>query len=168
MSAAGSSPASAIRFVLGAILHCMKKSCSLCKKQKPLDDFHFKSRSRGSRHSWCKECHKKYRDRFYQEKRDIYIQNAMSRKRRVSVAYRIKILEYLKEHPCVDCGEADPIVLEFDHVRGHKQFSVGQRVASGGNWEKILAEIEKCEVRCCNCHRRKTAHELGWHRGLVA
>ncbi len=92
----------------------------------------------------------------------------MKRKRRVADEYRIKIVEYLKEHPCIDCGESDPIVLEFDHVRGSKLFSVGQKVASAGSWAKILSEMKKCEVRCCNCHRRKTALERGWHRGLVA
>ena len=146
----------------------MKKSCTSCSKQKLLEEFHFKSKGKGLRHSWCKSCHKKYRDRLYQEKRDIYIQNAMKRKRRVTVEYRAKIVEYLKEHPCVDCGEADPVVLEFDHVRGRKQFSVGTKVASAGSWATILSEIEKCEIRCCNCHRRKTALERRWHHGLVA
>ena len=146
----------------------MKKLCRVCKKKKPIDEYHYKIKNKDIRHSWCKSCQKEYRDNYYQMKRDVYIKNATNRKRKVSQEYRLRIIDYLQNHPCVDCGETDPIVLEFDHVRGKKLFSVGSHAASGGSWEKILSEIEKCDVRCCNCHRRKTAHERGWHQGLVA
>ena len=75
------------------------------------------------------------------------------------------MLRYLREHPCVDCGEADPIVLDFDHRdREHKVDSVMKLVLSGYGWETILAEIAKCDVRCANCHRRRTAVQLGWFK----
>lgn len=72
------------------------------------------------------------------------------------------IFDYLREHPCVDCGEADPVVLEFDHVRGEK-FATIARMAQGFSLAKVRAEIAKCDVRCANCHRRKTASQLGWY-----
>lgn len=78
-------------------------------------------------------------------------------------ATRMKVLAYLKEHPCVDCGENDPIVLEFDHVRD-KLLPVSVLVNNRVSWDMIMAEIEKCEVRCANCHRRKTTRELKWWR----
>jgi hypothetical protein len=28
----------------------------------------------------------------------------------------------------------------------------------------VLAEIEKCDVRCVRCHRRKTARQFRWTR----
>ena len=70
---------------------------------------------------------------------------------------------YLSTHPCVDCGEEDPTVLEFDHVRGEKRFCVS-RAVSHGTWEVLLEEIDKCDVRCANCHRRKTAKDQGWYK----
>ena len=68
----------------------------------------------------------------------------------------MRVAQHLQTHACIDCGEADPIVLEFDHVRGEKVEDVSRMVASGRSWAKIEAEIAKCEVRCANCHRRVT------------
>ncbi len=66
------------------------------------------------------------------------------------------IKEYLLSNPCIDCGETDTIVLEFDHVRGEKINNVSKMVQSGASIDKIKSEIDKCEVRCANCHRRVT------------
>jgi hypothetical protein len=35
---------------------------------------------------------------------------------------------------------------------------------SGYGWNRILAEIAKCQVRCANCHRRKTARDFKWFK----
>ena len=67
----------------------------------------------------------------------------------------------------MDCGESDPIVLDFDHSKGRRKRAAIADLVRGGalRWGTILREIEKCEVRCANCHRRRTATELGWYRG---
>jgi hypothetical protein len=68
----------------------------------------------------------------------------------------------------VDCGETDIVVLEFDHVgeAGSKQFNISDATRFGYGMAKIKAEIAKCEVRCANCHRKKTYERGGWaHRG---
>lgn len=63
---------------------------------------------------------------------------------------------YLSSHPCVDCGEKDIVTLDFDHVRGKKRKSISLMRSEGFSLETIKKEIEKCEVRCCNCHRKVT------------
>lgn len=73
--------------------------------------------------------------------------------------------EYLATHPCVDCGETDIVVLEFDHQRD-KVGAITVMVNKPCGWDTIKAEIEKCLVRCANCHRRKTAKEQGWYRSV--
>lgn len=76
-----------------------------------------------------------------------------------------KLLVYLKDHPCVDCGEDDPIVLTFDHVRGRKSDSIARLASrSGASWSRIEREIKKCQVRCANCHARRTAKQFGWRK----
>ena len=72
------------------------------------------------------------------------------------------IRTYLETHPCVDCGESDPIVLEFDHRdEKEKAFNIGDGVARTYAVKRIMDEIAKCDVRCANCHRRKT-HTTLW------
>jgi hypothetical protein len=56
-------------------------------------------------------------------------------------------------------------VLEFDHLRD-KEFGIGAGLVQKG-WETILAEIEKCEVVCANCHRRRTAQRQGTLRTIL-
>lgn len=74
------------------------------------------------------------------------------------------VVKYLKDHPCVDCGEDDVIVLEFDHVRGEKVNHVSTMIHSTRSIEQIFDEIAKCEVVCANCHKRRTAMRGNWLR----
>jgi hypothetical protein len=49
---------------------------------------------------------------------------------------------------CIDCGyKANPIALQFDHVRGVKLDDVSHM-----RLEAVEEEMKKCVVRCANCH----------------
>jgi len=87
----------------------------------------------------------------------------IARSKRVRQEHARRIFEFLETHPCVDCGETDPVVLEFDHVRGRKTSAVCSMLRLGKAWQRIVEEINKCEIRCANCHRRKTAIERGYY-----
>ena len=140
-----------------------KKVCSRCKEEKPLISFR-KRKDRGTYESHCKECGKKYhREWYHRHKEKIRPRmNAQEACRRKEV--RSRLLEYFKQHPC-KCGESRPAALDFDHVRGVKGDNVSNMV-NRCSWERIVEEIAKCEVRCANCHRAKTAKERGWYLGL--
>ena len=74
---------------------------------------------------------------------------------------------YLTTHPCVHCGETDPIVLEFDHLdQATKTANIARMVSQGLGTAKIQAEIDKCQVLCCNCHRRRTVLQMGHYKSL--
>lgn len=83
---------------------------------------------------------------------------------------KIFLARYLGTHPCVECGEADPLVLEFDHIelRGPNDRTVSS--LTNVSMKRLWEEIEKCQVLCANCHTRKTRTQMGWtnYNELVA
>jgi len=74
--------------------------------------------------------------------------NIITRKRN-----RKHIANIKSQAQCVDCGEKNPVVLDFDHVRGEKLGDVSNMVNQSYGIEALEKEIEKCEIRCSNCHR---------------
>lgn len=139
----------------------MQKKCSKCSKDQPLGEFYLKKN--GKRRSHCKDCIAKYAADKYKSSYAGSKQRQETRLRNRNNNRRQFFL-YLIKHPCIDCGETDPVVLECDHVNpASKERSVSYLVQSGYSFTKrILPELEKCVVRCQNCHRRKTAKEQGW------
>jgi hypothetical protein len=73
------------------------------------------------------------------------------------------IYNVLGRSKCEDGGIADPLVLEFDHL-GLKRKSVMTMVWEGHCMETIEREMSKCEIRCANCHRRKTSADRNTYR----
>lgn len=101
--------------------------------------------------------------RHYEKNKVVMKERAKSFKAKKLEENEKFLLDYLTEHPCVDCGESDLVVLDFDHVRGIKKFNIA---SSRGSHclETLKEEVAKCEIRCANCHRRKTAKQFGWAR----
>lgn len=63
---------------------------------------------------------------------------------------------------CCICGyKAHAAALDFNHIRGDKKFNVSQDLKVA--LHKLLAEIEKCDVLCANCHRVHTYENRHWH-----
>jgi len=93
----------------------------------------------------------------YKDREKLY--EAQKRHR---VKIRLKLLDFLSTKSCCDCGEKDPIVLDFDHRNRKSKFKMISKLLSGHySWESVEKEIRKCDIRCSNCHRRKTYAQLG-------
>ena len=143
----------------------MKKICSGCGQERDTErDFAWKNRAKGTRQRWCKFCQAEANRTHYQNNRQIYLDRAITRNERVNTENRHKLHAYLSSHPCVDCGETDIRVLEFDHVRGDKTLDIAKLLNRAISWKAIEDEIAKCEVRCVNCHRIKTGERGKWWR----
>jgi hypothetical protein len=148
---------------ISAVIPPGHQICSGCGVLKPVQQFHFRDKPKSRRHSWCSECFNAYRRDHYRLNRAEYIQRNSRILRQRGRRWLQRIWEYLLVHPCVDCGESDPLVLEFDHIdRSTKRQTVSFLARSGYPWATIEAEIAKCQVRCANCHRSRTARQFDW------
>jgi hypothetical protein len=145
----------------------MDKVCGVCGEVKPAEDFNWRRRSMAQRDSMCRPCRALYKQEHYRSNRQRYIDNARARTARVVEERTRFVVGYLRSHPCVDCGETDVLVLEFDHLR-EKSFNVSAGLRGGCSLEALFEEMAKCEVVCANCHRRRTARRGGFMRFLVS
>jgi hypothetical protein len=141
------------------------RKCGRCGASKPTSEFAWRRKRLGQRDNMCAPCRSAYGREHYLANRQKYIDGEARRKRARAEVRTRYLLEYFQGHPCVDCGETDPLVLEFDHLRD-KLFEVTNQFASR-NWQEILDEIAKCDVVCANCHRRRTARRRGSIRALL-
>lgn len=140
------------------------RRCGWCGVFKPVSAFAFRSKARGTRQYHCRSCHAAYRRAHYLRNRDDYIAREVDRIRKRRNRNRTLLRSYLRSHPCIDCGETDILTLQFDHRdRATKRTEVALLIVRKP-WSVVVAEIAKCDVRCANCHRRRTASQLGWHR----
>lgn len=133
--------------------------CARCQVLKPAEAFSLRRGNGDRRDTHCRPCRADYQHEHYVKQRERYVAEAGTRARAQAVERTDYLLDYFEDHPCRDCGETDPLVLEFDH-QGDKLFNIGRELRYR-SWPAVLAEIEKCEVVCANCHRRRSAAQFG-------
>lgn len=76
------------------------------------------------------------------------------------------VRDYKENNPCKDCEQYYPYyVMDFDHVKGDKLRNLASMTTY--SWEKVLAEIEKCDLVCSNCHRVRTHKRLSLIGGIA-
>lgn len=112
------------------------KICGKCGTEKNVNDFyHYSGRSR----CWCKECDKK---------------NTIIRQ----TIFKALCVEY-KGGKCEKCGYDEYIgALEFHHKDpSQKKFGISRAKLRKFD-QKIIEELDKCDMLCANCHR--VAHNL--------
>lgn len=140
------------------------KKCITCGKLRDKSEYSWRNKSLNRKWNTCKYCQRVQRADWYQRNKTKHKATAKKNKKIAIAISKEFIWEYLSSHPCVDCGESNPNVLEFDHVRGKKKKTLSLLIGEGYSLVAIQEELAKCEVRCANCHRIKTAKERGWFR----
>ena len=80
-----------------------------------------------------------------------------------------RILDRLRDVPCVDCGlRFPPCAMDFDHRDpAMKRYCVTRMIGRAGT-ARILAEAAKCDIVCANCHRSRTLTRRGALQAGVA
>jgi hypothetical protein len=144
------------------------KTCPGCGAALPRDSFGPNASRRDGVQIYCRPCMRAKDKRHYDRHRARRRAGLAAWTHQRREEHRRLVYTYLVSHPCIDCGEADPVVLEFDHVRGVKRAAVERLVAVGCSRAALIAEFEKCVVRCANCHRRRTAKHRSYARYRLA
>jgi hypothetical protein len=147
-----------MRIASNAVLY----PCSFCGQDKTAREFSFSDEARRLLNSYCRVCQAAYRHAHYLANKPDYVRRAVAQVNGRRVENRREVLAYLKSHMCVDCGNSNPIVLEFDHRDPNNKFTEIGKMMVNMRWQRVRAEIEKCDLRCVNCHRRRTAREFAW------
>ena len=127
------------------------KTCSKCKKNKPIEDFPRNGMRGDGRGAYCKLCQRPVGRENYRRHKERYILKAKERDKNL-----FKLINSYKDKPCTDCKQKyPPYVMDFDHL-GDKEFGICEMRRRRMSFEKIILEIKKCEVVCANCHRIRT------------
>ena len=146
-----------------------EKICTLCQLPKDLEnDFNKKKSSPDGKQNVCREGNKNKSNRYYARNKDTHIKAVSIHKEKYKQEVHQWIIDYLSTHSCVDCPEKDIRCLEFDHVRGKKSRNVSTMINNICSLDLIKSEIQKCDVRCANCHRKKTAIDFDWYKNITS
>ena len=140
------------------------KTCTKCGVEKQITEFNWAKKG-VSREGRCRECLKAYHGEHYKKNKTTYQKNQRQyrktqrgkkkEKERFDGVKRM-LVRWLSKHPCIACGEDNPVVLETHHRNpDEKNASIGTLVGAGRNWEFIKTELAKCDVLCANCHKRE-------------
>ncbi len=132
------------------------KACGKCREELSLSRF---NRAGAGHQHWCRECFRVY----FRDRGDLHRHQSERAKRARLAPARAVVLERFEEGACVDCGEDEIAVLEFDHI-GRKRGHISRMLREGASVDALRAEIDRCEVVCVCCHRRRTARRAAWPR----
>lgn len=125
--------------------------CRICLSIKP-----HTVRGNGKLQTMCADCKSEYNKKYYIVTKEKHNPARALRRNKV----RQELTDYIrraKNVPCTDCGqEYHYCQMQFDHVHGKKEFSIGEGIAKAITVSLLKEEMDKCEVVCANCHFLRT------------
>lgn len=137
------------------------KACTLCSQTLPATKEYFYGASKGKYgvDSRCKPCASAYNKHWLRKNGSRQLNYQKDRRRNLA-----DWVDTFKNVPCADCGqEFPPYCMDFDHLPEHEKLAqIPQLVSRRATKQQILSEIEKCEVVCANCHRKRTVARGQW------
>jgi hypothetical protein len=91
------------------------KTCNTCHQPKDESEFDFRSKKDKIRRTKCKSCCRDYTRTHYENNKSDYIQRAKIFSKKQFSTNRMNLWEWFQGKSCVDCGNTDRRVFEFDH-----------------------------------------------------
>lgn len=139
------------------------KQCTKCGRMLPLENFRWKDKSKGKKHSQCKECQSRQEKQRYQT--DIIRKEQVLERAKTTKERNVEYINNKKSsYGCAKCGEKRYYVLDFHH-KDPLQKKDNINNLRGCSYETIDKEIDKCIVLCSNCHRE--FHHLEFEIGIT-
>ncbi len=116
-------------------------------------------KSRTGQFSYCSACRREYDRQYYRERG----KTARRLRQRERVRQARLWMAALKEGiPCTDCGGVYPVwVMHWDHLPGFDKVDAISSLVSSRSRTITLAELQKCELVCANCHVLRTTGRAG-------
>lgn len=128
----------------------MKKQCTVCYETKPIQDFAWKSKTKGTRQACCDPCRRNRQKESYGKHKKAVIAKTVAR----NSAHSERFQAYKATLKCLLCSESEPCTLDFHHPNPHvKDFTISEFVRKRG-WKSLMEEVHKCLPLCASCHRK--------------
>ena len=125
--------------------------CASCLEWRSPAEFHD---SRTGQFSYCRACRNAYDRRYYAERGRAA---RLARRRAAMDVARSWMARLKSGEACADCGEIFPVyVMHWDHLPGFDKVDSISSMVGQRDRAAILAELEKCELVCANCHVMRT------------
>lgn len=110
------------------------KICSKCGIEKPIEDFAFRDKAKGTRRAECKKCiSNRQKIKYHKQKEELN--------------------EFKKQKSCEKCGENRFYLLDFHHIDPKMKVDTIAKLSTHSSTEAMYNEINKCICLCANCHR---------------
>ena len=122
-----------------------KRCVGPCGRDLEIDQFHWKSKRKGTRQARCKDCMSDYGHTHYLANSTQYKNRANTRLRALRAANRELMNSYYLTHSCVRCGETNPKVLGS---------SIDSNDTNNLATADLLAKLSLCRILCKNCEAR--------------
>jgi len=126
------------------------KTCSICKKDLPIENFSFRNKEKQIYSSNCKECQKTFHTNWYEKHKTFRKKQIHDRRQGIKDLF----VEYKLTLECSICSQNHIATLDFHHRDpSEKDYLVSKMWKDGVSFKTIMMEIEKCDILCANCHR---------------
>lgn len=126
-------------------------------------NFRWRDKKNNKRSSWCKKCHSEYESGKWKNSIERRFKKTETQKNRTLRNEKF-IWDILSSSKCMDCGNDNPVVLEFDHLDPNVKFkNISDMKSQAYSIKTIQKEIDKCDVVCANCHRIRTAKQFNYY-----
>src|ERR1041384_1705638 len=132
-----------------------RKYCIRCKIDVDISQFNKNPTRRDGRDNLCRTHRREYQQNWYRKNRERHIKRVQVNNLAVRERNTALLLDYLLKHPCQDCGGSNPLVLEFDHVRGITTKDISNMIQETWSWANSQAENSKRGVRGASFNQRK-------------